>query len=271
MSVAGVDECAKGALLGPAVHCCFVGTSADMPPTVRRLTADSKKMTPAARSAVYDAVVARLPTTPTLVDGESDETLVFVIDERTAFALRVTCARTIDVGNLNDTFARATVLAIDAARRGSTLQELHLDRLGSSEEYHLRLLREQGLSSDAATTITSTPRAEDTYFQVALASVLGKVYRDRMLRAAFVRHGVAASHLSCTGYPRADTNVVAREFLRSRPTDHPLVRYKWSTVARLLSEVDDSDNDEPRKRATSTAPAPVRKRAARAAGDDAFV
>ena len=258
----GVDEVGKGSVLGDMVHGA-VAAAGDLPLPGRllRLVVDSKKSTPANRAALYDWMLGSLR-----VVQRSDGCLSGVLMSEgapvLAVALAVTSAAAINAGgNLNDVCARATWRAVQAALRllpesARAGARVRLDRLGSSQDAHLGLLRAAGMDAALLARCTSEIRADDRWPAVQLASCLAKEHRDRRL--------ADQAGPGLNGYPADRPTLALLRQLLASPDDprNAIVRTKWETVQRLRRELEQPEPAPANPDTPDTPARPVRKRTA---------
>jgi ribonuclease HII len=277
-----VDEAGRGACVGDLVYAGLlvrtfassdddldaIWTSSSAAAGSKRAT-DSKAMTPRARAAYFDAMLAsceRVALAPTEERSEYGSCALFQLRSDAARAAFMTCSVSAQEltnqlllerrrgVNLNTISYQATAQLVRLARAivdgASGELAIVADRLGHDAASH-----EAGVArhvrSDTPlcwTRFTSEPRADANYKGVSIASVVAKVTRDRAL----------GDDVGGGGYP----NAACTRWLCSDAVHHPdaRVRYSWDNLQVLLPVIMTDaterarytardDDDAPRKRA----------------------
>lgn len=201
---AGVDEAGRGPVLGPLV---VAGVRVDDDKVLRKLAVkDSKKLTPAAREAMY----------PRILDVARVAVRIVPHDE------------------LNARMPQENLNAIEVAAFADVLNELNArmafvdaadvvpERFGSLVTARL----------SGPCHVVSEHKADDRYPTVAAASVVAKVLRDREIEAI----GRALGCEIGSGYSH---DPVTRQFLRDWVKDHdalpPCARIHWEPARMLMN------------------------------------
>ncbi len=204
--VMGIDEAGRGPLIGPMI----VAAVALPVEALDRLTVlgvrDSKKLSREAREKLY----------PIIVGSAAYVVTVEVPPE------------TIDSANLN-TLERDTIAYLAARARmvlGEALTRIAADTVGSPETL-ARAIREV---VGSGVEIVVRERAEEEFTEVAAASIVAKVVRDRRVRELAGLYGDFGS-----GYPTDPKTIewVRRMYMKSPDTPPPIVRRTWSTLRRI--------------------------------------
>jgi ribonuclease HII len=166
--VAGVDEVGRGPLAGPVVAAAVVLDPRHLPKGLQ----DSKRLAPAAREALYEAILAK------------------------ALAVGVASASAADIDRVN--IRQATFLAMRGALRGLSLDPGHV------------LVDGNDLPPALPCPGTTIVGGDAICASIAAASIVAKVTRDRLMRRLCALHPVYgfAQHV---GYgTRAHLAAIAR-------------------------------------------------------------
>jgi len=204
----GADEAGKGPVLGPMVAAAVRAPPDAIPDGVD----DSKRLSSARRdelaarlrsAAAVDVGVAVVP--PARIDDpETDMNSVTVAAQAEAIAAVAAegDAVTVDAGD------------VDAERFG----------------------RRVGSGVDAAVTIQSEHRADETHAHVAAASIVAKVERDARIEALADAYGDVGS-----GYPSDErTRAFLAEYVRENGSLPDCARASWSTCDDVLAAAEQS-------------------------------
>ncbi|MGC8994411.1 MAG: ribonuclease HII [Pyrobaculum sp.] len=193
--IAGVDEAGRGPVVGPLVIAVVAGDGE----ALRRLgVRDSKKLTPGAREALYREVlrvaecVNYVVVEPHEVDRYASRGLLNALELDYTARLIKLCP--------------ADVYYVDSP-------DVDADRYGS------------GLSFLTGRRVVALHKGEKVP-QVAAASIVAKVVRDRLLEVVKREVGDFGS-----GYP-SDRRTV--EWLRAGLVPRECVRWSWGTVGKLF-------------------------------------
>jgi ribonuclease HII len=203
--VAGIDEAGRGPLIGPMVVAAVAIRVDRLEELVRLGVSDSKLLSPVEREKLYSSIVAR-----------AEHTIVVELPPEA-----------IDTVNLNtlehDTYA-LLVSRLYAMHR-SRLARIVVDTVGPPHQLE-KLLRRIAPSVE----IIATPRAELSYTEVAAASVVAKVVRDRRVRELARLYGDFGS-----GYPTDPKTLewIRRTYQRSPNNPPPIVRRSWATLKKI--------------------------------------
>ncbi len=200
--VMGVDEAGRGPVIGPMIVAGVVMRKCD----VERLGAigvdDSKALSRSARErlakAIEDiaAMIVRVEVPPGLIDEEN----LNVIERNT---IGFIIGRGLDVFN-------------------DRLREVYIDAVGSPSSI-VYVIRRVGFRG----RVVAEPKADARYAIVGAASIIAKVYRDRVIDELRERYGVRGS-----GYP-TDPETIAwlREAYSRSPRNPPwFVRRSWRNL-----------------------------------------
>lgn len=206
--IAGVDEAGKGAVLGPLVVAAVAAP--DWKAVEVLGERDSKALTPRRREAVYAEIVRALPFSIVEVPADTidarrrTETMNEIVGGAHAAALR----------NLLSAGHRVVVAYLDACdvREG-------------------RYAATVGRQIEAGCSVVAAHHADDLLSVVAVASIVAKVRRDRVMTALAEQNGPLGS-----GYPSDPVTVRFVEHCIASGPLPPFVRASWRTVADRLHE-----------------------------------
>ncbi len=202
--VVGIDEAGRGPLVGPMIIAGVALPEHVLDKLKRIGVTDSKELTRADREKLYDEIV-RLAVYIVVVEVPPE---------------------TIDNVNLN-TLEHDTILFI--IERVSELirpARVSVDAVGPPEKLEKLLRRKLGDSID----VRVSSGAEKLYPEVAAASIIAKVERDRRIAELARVYGDFGS-----GYPTDPRTVewVRKMYRLSPDNPPPIVRRTWSTLKRL--------------------------------------
>jgi ribonuclease HII len=204
----GADEAGKGPVLGPMVAAAVRAPADAVPDDID----DSKRLAPARRAAFADRLrsdaavdVGVAVVSPARIDDpETDMNSLTVAAQAEAIAAVATegDAVTVDAGD------------VDAERFG----------------------RRIAADVDAAVTVRSEHRADETYAHVAAASIVAKVARDARIEALSDTYGDVGS-----GYPSDErTRTFLAEYVRENGELPACARASWSTCDDVLAAAEQS-------------------------------
>jgi ribonuclease HII len=202
ITICGVDEAGKGAVLGPmvvAAVCCHTEEECQ-----RLGMRDSKTLTPARRSELY-ALVERYFTTAVVII--SPQEIDQCLEEMT----------------LNVCLARAHAAVIQELRP----EKAFVDAVDVIAARHAETMRR---FMDWDCTIISEHKADYTYSIVGAASIVAKVIRDREVERLRRQYGDFGS-----GYP-ADpvTRAYLEQYFQEHRAPPPFARKSWKTITTYL-------------------------------------
>jgi ribonuclease HII len=208
----GADEAGKGPVLGPMVAAA-VRAPADAIPTA---VDDSKRLAPARREALAD----RLRSDSAVDVGVAVVTPARIDDPETDMNSLTVAAQ---VEAIAAVAADDDALVVDAG-------DVDADRFGRRVESGV----------DAAVTVRSEHRADESHDHVAAASIVAKVERDARIEALTDTYGDVGS-----GYPSDERT---RRFLADYVRDHgelpACARTSWSTCDDVLAAAAQSSLSE---------------------------
>jgi ribonuclease HII len=202
VTICGVDEAGKGAVLGPmvvAAVCCHTEEECQ-----RLGMRDSKTLSPARRKELH-ALVERHFTTAVVI--LSPQEIDQCLDEMT----------------INVCLARAHAAVIQELRPDKAF----VDAVDVIAARHAETMRR---FMDWDCTIISEHKADRTYPIVGAASIVAKVIRDREVERLRGQYGDFGS-----GYP-ADplTRVYLERYIRKHRAPPPFARKSWKTISEYL-------------------------------------
>ncbi len=208
MTICGVDEAGKGAVLGPLV---VAGVSCQSTEDCLGLgIRDSKELSRRQREKLYTVIEDRFRTALTVVlPEEIDATRPWMSLNR-----RVAKAHAGVIAQLAVTTAYVDACDVDALR-------------------YARMVREH-LAPNVA--VVSEHSADKRYAIVGAASIVAKVNRDWAIDRLKEEYGNIGS-----GYPSdADTIAFLKAYMQSEGTAPPFARKSWKTVANLSRQLEQS-------------------------------
>jgi ribonuclease HII len=205
VTICGVDEAGKGAVLGPmviAAVCCHTEEECS-----RLGMRDSKTLSHARREELY-ALVERYFTTAVVIVTPQD--IDACLEEMT----------------INVCLARAHAEVIQQLRP----EKAFVDAVDVIAARHAETMRR---FMDWDCTIISEHKADRTYPVVGAASIVAKVIRDREVDALRKRYGDFGS-----GYP-ADpaTRAYLEHYIREHRVPPPFARKSWKTISEYLNSL----------------------------------
>lgn len=209
----GIDEAGRGPAIGPMVVAGVALSRA----AVRRLrgagVTDSKRLRAARR----------------------EELLPLIVENAESYAIRVVEPRRIDEAVL-----RGELNLLEAEAMGELVRELKpaqaiLDSPMRNCKKFAELVRS---FSGPGVRIRAENHADSKYVQVAAASIVAKVERDRRIRELSVLTGIDLG----SGYPNDPrTRGAILRILRGESFPRDQVRWSWITVRRTIADMRRSD------------------------------
>lgn len=202
--VLGIDEAGRGPVLGPLVVGGFLLRTDRLPDLARLGVRDSKKLSPARRSAIFE----RLPE----------------IGERHHIVLAPSeIDRAVRVGGLNDLEARSFARLVRRTRP----QTAFVDACDTDAARFGRRVRGY---AKVPSEVVARHKADRDLLVVGAASIVAKVLRDRALERLRVAVGAELG----SGYPGdARTRAFLSDVLR-RGERPEYVRHEWRTTKELM-------------------------------------
>ncbi|NOZ83171.1 MAG: ribonuclease HII [Euryarchaeota archaeon] len=196
MLIAGVDEAGRGPVLGSMIIACITCTEDEIAELERLGVRDSKKLTPARREQIFEALSS--------YRWKIEEVTPEEIDRR------------FEAGKSLNAIQIEAVRRLLAAMKPDVA---YIDSIGRS--------RCRSLSAHCRVIVES--RADERYPVVSAASIIAKVLRDRKLEELRREYGDFGS-----GYP-SDPKTLAFLKSHYPQLPH-FVRRSWSTVRRLAQQ-----------------------------------
>ncbi|MBD3261681.1 MAG: ribonuclease HII [Candidatus Altiarchaeales archaeon] len=207
----GVDEAGRGPVVGPMVIAAAAFTRNSLKKIAQLKVRDSKKMSPK----------RRLQSEPRIKEI-AQEYAVIRVQPHQIDRLRSNCS-------LNQIEADKTAQLILSL--SNKPHRIIVDACDSDAKNYLKRIKKALylLNPDYYIPhMDALHRAEDRYLEVAAASVLAKVERDRVAEKLKVRWGDFGS-----GYPADEvTKRWLNEILESGDSLPPIIRKSWNTVKR---------------------------------------
>jgi len=201
--VAGVDEAGRGPLIGPLVMCGVVVESKDLPTLVELGVKDSKLLTPKKREALFEPI-KKIVHAYKLIIVEPAE-IDAAVESKTT--------------NLNQLEAVKTGMILNALKPDRAVVDCPSTNIPAYTQY-----LEQFLTHKMDLVLEHNA---EKHVQVAAASILAKVTRDRLIEDLKKKYGEIGS-----GYP-ADPKT--QEFLKKNAKKHPeIFRKSWATYKKFL-------------------------------------
>lgn len=202
--ICGVDEAGKGSVLGPMV---IAGVGVKSPDVFLEIPVkDSKKLSPAAREALYEQIKKHCRIATVVIDAHEIDTL------RREMTLNTVVARAhADViRRISPEVAYVDACDVNAARYGKTVGEY----LGRSCE------------------IVSEHHADDKFPVVSAASIIAKVTRDRAIIRLAKTYGTIGS-----GYPSDPVTIAyLSAYIDENRIPPPIARKSWKTVSTMMGK-----------------------------------
>ncbi len=202
--VLGVDEAGRGPVVGPMIVAGVVVPRSRLSLLQKAGVRDSKKLTPGMRSRLLELIkaIANLIVVVEVPPSVIDEYNLNLV-ERDTIALVVWRAVTL-VGGVN---------------------HVYVDVVGSPEEL-VKTIRRTGYSG----VIVAEPKADEHYTVVSAASIVAKVYRDRVIEELRRMYGVEGS-----GYPTDPKTIawIRRVYMERPENPPPFIRRSWATLKTI--------------------------------------
>ncbi len=196
MLIAGVDEAGRGPVLGSMIVACFACAEDELSELEMLGVRDSKKLTPARREEIFEALTGYRWKVEEITPREIDR--------------RIHSGKSLNVIQIEAVRRLLAALKPDVA---------YVDLIGRSGRAEL----------GAGCRVVMESRADERYPVVSAASIIAKVVRDRKLAELREKYGDFGS-----GYP-SDPKTIAF-LKRHYPELPHFVRKSWSTVRRLAQQ-----------------------------------
>lgn len=240
--VAGIDEAGRGPVLGPMVYALAWAKYSDMDKIKNLKVADSKTLTPEARSILFNDMLNNkiIGWTTRILDPNEISNKMF---KRTKI-------------NLNTISHQAIVFMIQTIlNKDINLSKIWVDTVGPSET-----LQKYLSSMFPMTTFIVSKKADSLYPMVSAASIIAKVIRDEHLHKwNFVeKHCQDIDREFGSGYPADPITVSWMKRHCDSIFGYPrLIRFSWSTAENAINnnhaisviwESQSEQNDLKRKR-----------------------
>ncbi len=203
--LAGVDEAGKGPVIGPMVVCGVAAESGEFEELRRLGVKDSKALSRSRREELYSEIV-----------------------ERCEVKIRV-----IEADELNELMNDLTINEILYQTYSGIISSLKPDLayVDSSDVNSERLSRR--LSEETGIEVIAMHKADSKRVEVAAASIVAKVVRDRRIDEIKEELGEFGS-----GYASDPRTVeFLKEYYRKNGHFPGHVRLKWKTLSRIVEEV----------------------------------
>ena len=213
--IGGVDEAGRGPVLGPMVMAAVAIQASDVATLNKMGVKDSKLLTPKKRNSLFRFIRANFPhviikVTPAEIDD----------------ALRNPNS------SLNKLEATTTTKLIRRLAAKTSIKKVMLDLPDKNKEEYLRLVKKNLKFPNDAIPVDAEYKADLNHVQVAAASILAKVTRDKSLQTVEKKLGV----LLGSGYPSDNTTVQCLHDNFSLLKKNNLVRLEWKTTKELLEQ-----------------------------------
>lgn len=205
MRLAGIDEAGRGPVIGPLVMCGVVVEEEDIAKLAQLGVKDSKLLTPKKREALFEPI-KKIVKAYKLIIIEPQE-----IDDAVNSASL----------NLNFLEAIKTALILNELKSDKAIVDCPSNNIAAYKEYLQNLLTvkmELILEHNA-----------EKHLQVAAASILAKVTRDRIILELEKKYGKLGS-----GYP---SDPKTQAFLKKNAKKYPeIFRKSWATYKNLAQQ-----------------------------------
>lgn len=221
--ILGIDEAGRGPVLGPMTYSCAFCPKDSVPSLLALKADDSKALTPAARAALRETLLAA----PFL----STHTITLSAAEISAAMLRPV------KHNLNSlSHDAALALVAHALASGANITEIYVDTVGRPDAYAAKFRDAfPGLSK-----IVVEAKADGTYPIVGAASIVAKTERDAAVEGwAFPEEGAGVQFTRDygSGYP---SDPKTKAWMRANLDDvfgfPHFARFSWGPAKALLEE-----------------------------------
>ena len=204
-TIAGLDEVGRGPVIGPLVMCGVVVEEKDIPLLAEIGVKDSKLLTERKREALFEPI-KKIVKSYKLIIIEPQE-----IDDAVNSASL----------NLNFLEAIKTALILNELKPDKAIVDCPSNNIAAYKEYLQNLLT-------VKMDLTLEHNAEK-HLQVAAASILAKVTRDRIIETLKKKYGDLGS-----GYP---SDPKTKAFLLKNAKKYPeLFRKSWATYKNLSQQ-----------------------------------
>ncbi|MCS7103833.1 MAG: ribonuclease HII, partial [Candidatus Korarchaeum sp.] len=210
---AGVDEAGRGPVIGPMVIASVVLSRGAAKRLREAGITDSKRLRAAKR----------------------EELLPIIVENADSYAIKVVEPRRVD-----EAVSKSMLNLLEAEVMGELLRELKpVYAIVDSPMRNCRKFAELVRRfSGSGVRIKAENYADLRYTQVAAASIVAKVERDRRMRELSVLTGMDLG----SGYPHDPrTREAIIRILRGESFPADQVRWKWATVQRILADMRRSD------------------------------
>ena len=211
--VAGIDEAGRGPVLGPLVMAVVACKEGDKEFLNKIGVRDSKLLTPAKRVKLFRLIRTRC-----------EHAIIKVSPIEIDAALRD------PKSSLNELEALTSGKLIRRVTAKISVSKIILDLPSRSMESYIDAVRRKLSFPANAIPITAEYQADRNHIEVAAASILAKVTRDRTMRTLERRLGV----LLGSGYPADETTIAGLHKHFALLCKHKVVRLEWRTTKELL-------------------------------------
>lgn len=205
---AGIDEAGRGPVIGPMVVACVI-LSRRAARTLRELgVVDSKRLRADRREYL----------------------LPLILENADSYAIKVIEPRRID-----EAVSKGMLNLLEAEVMGELLRELRPPQaIVDSPMRNCRKFSELVRRfSGSDVRVRAENHADERYIQVAAASIVAKVERDRRMRELGSLIGLEVG----SGYPHDPrTREVINRILRGESFPEDQVRWSWATIQRVLAK-----------------------------------
>ncbi|MCF7798386.1 ribonuclease HII [Candidatus Woesearchaeota archaeon] len=213
--VAGIDEAGRGPVLGPMVMAVVAGEQKDVDFLNQIGVKDSKLLTPIKRNKLARIIKQRLPHAIIKVSPKD-------IDKSISNPH----------SSLNDLEAFTSGKLIKRLIQKVSVQKIILDLPSKNKEDYVAKVRSQLSFPASAIPILAEYKADLNHAQVAAASILAKVTRDKAIEKMAKKLNLRLG----SGYP-ADANTIHCLYENfNKLKEYEFVRLEWKTTKELLNK-----------------------------------
>ena len=209
----GVDEVGRGPAIGPLVVASLAVPENDVQRLVKIGVRDSKKISKAKREMIEEYIFATLK--------ECDW----------KFCVLPISPKSIDISrsfkSLNEIEEEAFIEAIKNVSLEHTIATVKLDPIGNRPELFARRMYSRLHLERPHLDFESRKGMDDTCLVTGAASIMAKVYRDRIIADLSNELGFNVG----SGYPSDPTTIEALKELTKGELPHDSLRWTWATTS----------------------------------------